>query len=109
MPMLSRALRVFMFIAASCLVANDVARLLFPPIQQSLVAQICDEERQDENNSSSAFSFFEEEVKHHDGKHNAHLLLPEDALDDAIAHLIKDDDVRHLAYIPIFSPPPNLA
>lgn len=98
-----------MFVAASCLVANDVARLLFPSIQQNLVAQICDEERQDENNPVSAFSFFEEEVKHHDGKHNSHWLLPDDSLDAAAAHLIKDDNVRHLAYIPIFSPPPNLA
>ncbi len=109
MPMLSRALRVLMFVSASSLVANDVARLMFPFIQQSLVAQVNDEERQDENNPTSAFSFFEEEVKHHGSEQDARVMLPEEELDAATSHLIKDDDVRHLAFIPIFSPPPNRA
>lgn len=98
-----------MVVVATCLVANDVARLLVPFIQQGFVAQICDEERQDENNPVNAFSFFEEEVKHHDDRYQSHFLMLDDELDDATAHLIKDDDVRHLAYIPIFSPPPDLA
>jgi len=98
-----------MFVAASCLVVNDVARLLFPSVQQALIEQVCKNQEQDDNNSISGFSFFEEEVKHSD-KHRFHHLSPEEGeLETAAAHLIKDDDVRHLAYIPIFSPPPNLA
>lgn len=98
-----------MFVAASCLVANDVARLLFPSIQQGVVQQICDD-KQDDNNPTSAFSFFEEEVKHTSGKERIHHLAPPDGeLETAAEHLIQDDKVRHLAYVPIFSPPPNLA
>lgn len=98
-----------MFVAASCLVVNDVARLLFPGVQQGLIERICDEKTQDDNNSISGFSFFEEEVKHTDKDRFHHLSIVENELETSVAHLIKDDDVRHLAYIPIFSPPPNLA
>ncbi len=108
MSVLSRTIRVLMFVAASCLVVNDVARLLFPSIQQVLVQQIFDD-TQDDNNPTSAFSFFEEEVKHTSGKERIyHLILPGGELETAAEHLIKDDKVRHLAYVPIFSPPPNL-
>lgn len=107
--MLLRTLRVLMFVAGSCLVANDVARLVFPSIQQALIAQVCEKKEQDDNNSISAFSFFEEEVKHSGKERFYPLSLPENELEVAVAHLVKDDDVRHLAYIPIFSPPPNQA
>ena len=107
MPYLFRSLRVMMFVAASCLVVNDIARLLFPDVQQALIEQICKEKSQDDNNSISGFSFFEEEVKH-SGKDRFHLILDSE-LETAVAHLIKDDDVRHLAYIPIFTPPPDPA
>ena len=109
MSMLLRTLRILMFAAGSCLVINDVARLLFPGVQQVLIAQICDEKGQDDNNTINAFSFFEEEVKHSGKDRFYPLPLPESELEAAVAHLIRDDDVRHLAYIPIFSPPPNLA
>lgn len=98
-----------MFVAAASLVVNDVARLLFPGIQQALIEQICDEKTQDDNNPISGFSFFEEEVKHTHKDRFYHLPIVESELEKAVAHLIKDDDVRHLAYIPIFSPPPNVA
>lgn len=101
--------RVLMFLAASCLIINDVARLVFPGLQQVLFEHVCDEKEQDENNSISAFSFFEEEVKHSGKYRFHHLSLAESELEIAVAHLIKDEDVRHLAYIPIFSPPPNMA
>lgn len=102
------ALRILTFVAGSCLVANDVARVLFPGIQQALIAQVCDDKGKDDNNTVNAFSFFEEEVKH-SGKDRFYLPLAAGELESAVAHLIKDDDVRHLAYIPIFSPPPNRA
>ena len=104
-----RTLRILVFVAGCCLVANDVARLLFPDIQQALIVQVVNENEQDESNPASAFSFFEEEVKHSDNEHFHHLVLPEGELEAAVVHLIKDDDVRHLAYIAIFSPPPDLA
>lgn len=107
--MLLRALRILMFVAGSCLVANDVARVVFPVIQQALIAQVCDQKGKDDNNTVNAFSFFEEEVKHSGKDRFYHLIVVESELEAAAAHLIKDDDVRHLAYIPIFSPPPNMA
>lgn len=88
---------------------NDVARLMFPCIQQALISQISDDREQDDNNTINAFSFFEEEVKHSGKDRFYPLPLIEGELEVAAAHLIEDDDVRHLAYIPIFSPPPNLA
>lgn len=108
MSTMLHALRILMFVAGSCLVANDVARVLFPGIQQALIAQICDDKDKDDNNTVSAFSFFEEEVKH-SGKDRYFLPLEAGELETAAAHLIQDDNVRHLAYIPIFSPPPNRA
>lgn len=98
-----------MFTAGSCLVANDLVRVIFPSVQQVIIAQICGENEQDDNNNATnAFSFFEEEVKH-SGKDRFYTLpLIESELEASVAHLIRDDDVRHLAYIPIFSPPPNL-
>ena len=106
---LIRLLSALMFLAGYSLVVNDVARLLFPCIQQALVAQICDEKGQDDNNPINAFSFFEEEVKHSVRDRFYTLQLTEIELEVAVAHLIQDDEIRHLAYIPIFSPPPNLA
>ena len=103
-------LRVLMFVAGSCLVANDVVRVLFPGVQQVFIAQICDQNEQDDNNNSiNAFSFFEEEVKHSGKDRFYPLPLVEGELEVAVAHLVRDDDVRHLAYIPIFSPPPDLS
>ncbi|MBV6439268.1 MAG: hypothetical protein DYG98_24175 [Haliscomenobacteraceae bacterium CHB4] len=107
--MLLRTLRVLTFVAGSCLVINDVARLVFPCVQQALIAQVCGDKGQDDNNNISAFSFFEEEVKHSGKERFYPLPLPENELEVAVAHLIEDDDIRHLAYIPIFSPPPNRA
>lgn len=104
-----RTLRILVFVAGSCLVANDVARLLFPGIQQALIVQVVDDNEQEDSNPVSAFSFFEEEVKHSDNERFQYLILPEGELEAAVAHLITDDDVRHLAYIAIFSPPPDLA
>jgi hypothetical protein len=109
MPVSLHFFRVLTLVAGFSLVVNDVARLLFPCIQQALIAQICDEKEQDDNNTINAFSFFEEEVKH-SGKDRFYTLrIVEAELEVAAAHLIRDDDVRHLAYIPIFSPPPDQA
>lgn len=107
MLMLSRALRALVFIAGICLVLNDVARVISPCVQQILIDQINNASESDDNNSLNAFSFFEEEVKHQ-GKDRPFFLMPPDSeIEAAVAHLIKDDDVRHLAYIPIFTPPPD--
>ncbi len=103
---------IFLFaIAVSSLVLNDVARLVFPHVFQTLLTQrtATDEEKKDDNNPTS--TLFEEEVKHKTTKERLEFpaidVLKE--LDSAIVHLITDDDVRHLAFLPIFSPPPNLA
>ena len=107
--MLSRALRALLFLAGICLVLNDVARIVSPCVQQMLIDQVNNASDADDNNSLNSFSFFEEEVKHQGKERLFFLLLPEYELEAAVAHLIEDDDVRHLAYIPIFTPPPDRA
>lgn len=106
-----RALTFLFAIAVSSLVLNDVARLVFPHVFQTTQTQrtATDEEKKDDNNPTS--TLFEEEVKHKATKERLEFpvsaLLEE--LDPAVVHLITDDNVRHLAFLPIFSPPPNLA
>ncbi len=107
-----RALRFLLALAVFSLVLNDVARLAFPDVFQTVLAQQRsqdEEERKDGNNPTN--TLFEEEVKHKATKEYpdyAALEAPNE-LDAAVAHLITDDDVRHLAFLPIFSPPPNCA
>lgn len=99
-----------MFVAAACLVVNDVARLVFPFAQQTLVMQDSGDEEQDDNSSQNAYSFFEEEVKSTSHKERLQQWFSVSCeVEASVAHLIKDDKVRHLAFIPIFSPPPNLS
>ncbi|MEO6760627.1 MAG: hypothetical protein ABIO24_14305 [Saprospiraceae bacterium] len=104
MPYFFRLLLVF---AVSSLVLNDVARLVSPELRQML-AQAA--EKQADNNPTS--TLFEEEVKHKSCETQivlAPLLDCASDLDAAITHRITDDDVRHLAFLAIFSPPPNRA
>lgn len=107
---IQRVLRVILFIAASCLVVNDCARLVFSFNEQYLASQIRNLYEQDQKNEVNAFSFFEEEVKHKELSPGPAIIIAEDeGIETYVGHLIEDDEVRHLAYIPIFSPPPNLA
>lgn len=103
--------RTLLFLAATCLLLNDGVRLFCPNLQQSFAESAGNRQQEEDNNPVNPFSFLEEEVKHH--YHPERLLvstLSEDAgIDVAADHLIKDDEVRHLAFIPIFSPPPNRA
>ena len=95
-------------LAISSLVLNDVARLVFPQVQQVLM-KVADEEKKDGNNPSS--TLFEEEVKHKTCEEPIHFtaLIGVFDLDVSITHRITDDDVRHLACLAIFTPPPDLA
>lgn len=99
-----------MFVAASCLVVNDCARLVFSFDKQYVAAQLRTDNQEEENNATNAFSIFEEEVKH---KELCPVIcmdvIADEGIEVFVAHLIKDDEVRHLAFMPIFSPPPNLA
>lgn len=106
----NRALKFLLALAVASLPLNDVARLCFPDIfQMVLVQNLTEEEKQDENNPTN--TLFEEEVKHKATKERLDSLLLGliYELDPAISHRITDDEVRHLAFLPIFSPPPNLA
>lgn len=97
--------------AAASLVLNDVARLAFPSVFQSATVQSTssDEQKGDDNNPNS--TLLEEEVKHKAIKEHPECPAFDlfDAIDAAVTHLITDDEVRHLAFLPIFSPPPDLA
>ncbi|MEO6039044.1 MAG: hypothetical protein ABIQ93_11565 [Saprospiraceae bacterium] len=101
-------LRFLLALAVSSLVLNDVARLVFPQVQQ-MVMQTADEEKQEGKNPTS--TLFEEEVKHKTCEVPITLasLIGDLHLDAAITHRITDDEVRHLAFLAIFSPPPNRA
>lgn len=107
MSNINYALRILLFVATASLVVNDWVRLLCTFQQES---QLFEYQQQEEKNETGAFSLFEEEVKHKESSPTITIILvAEEALEAYIAHLIKDDDVRHLAYLPVFSPPPDLA
>lgn len=109
MSFLRHSFRTLLFLAATCLLLNDGVRLFCPQFQQSFIANAGNAQQEEDNNPANAFSLLEEEVKHH--YHPERLLispaLEDIGIDAAANHLIKDDEVRHLAFIPIFSPPPN--
>lgn len=103
-----RILRVLLFVAASCLVINDCARLAIS-FNQSLSTRLNAPVQEEENNGSNTIPLFEEEVKHKElATSCCFVILPSDAIEVYVEHLIKDDEVRHLAYLPVFSPPPDL-
>ncbi len=106
---LNRALRILLVLAVSSLVLNDVARLSFPEIFQAVFVQRLN--TLDEDNSNPTNTIFEEEVKHKELKERIEhtMVWVEPELDATVAHLISDDDVRHLAFLPIFTPPPDRA
>jgi len=101
-------LRLLLVLAVSSLVLNDVARLVFPQVQQVLL-QNAEEQKQDGNNPVS--SLFEEEVKHKSFQEQIEFspLVNIVDLDISITHRITDENVRHLAYLAIFTPPPDRA
>lgn len=106
---LHRALRFLMVLAVASLVLNDVVRLSCPDVFQTVFVQR--DTTEDDENSNPTNTIFEEEVKHKELKERIeHELIPaESELDATVAHLISDDDVRHLAFLPIFTPPPDRA
>ena len=107
---MQRALRILLFIAATMLVGNDVARLVISLRVTHLAAKMYGQDPQEEKNASNSLTLFEEEVKHKEfSPYHSLEFASEESLEVSVAHLIKDDEVRHLAFIAIFSPPPNLA
>lgn len=111
MQHLARQLIVLIYLAASALLLNDVVRCVYSSIRQLTTCSAADHDCQNhqDDNTFSAFSVIEEEVKHTNERPEIHVAFPEIGLNRAIEHLIMDDEVRHLAYIPVFSPPPDRA
>ena len=108
----SHVLNFLLIFAVASLVLNDVARLSFPEVFQVAFARASNTQDDDDNsNNNPTNTIFEEEVKHKDAKERIEtaLLLVLEELHVQSPHLISDDDVRHLAFLPIFSPPPNRA
>lgn len=109
MPTIQKSLHVLLFLAVGCLVLNDVARLVCPGLQQISLVSTGDGE-QDEENAPLTSNLLEEEVKHHQSNPlPPHISPAEDDANCLKAHLIQDDDISVLAFITIFSPPPNCA
>lgn len=110
MNKIQRTLRIFLFVAASMLVVNDCVRLVVSFHSDYFIAQYSPQNQEEENNPINPFSIFEEEVKHKDCMPAfSFKTLDPGKLEDSVAPLIKDDEVRHLAYLAIFTPPPNMA
>ncbi len=101
-------LRLLLAIAVSCLVLNDVARLVCPQVQEVVMKSI---EKQNQDGNNPVSTLFEEEVKHKSSYEHFCFtsLMHIDDLNAAINHRITDDNVRHLAFLAIFTPPPDLA
>jgi len=105
-----KGLHVVLFLAASCLVLNDMVRLAFPWIQQMTLSSNDQEQQEEENAPISAPNLLEEEVKHHEPHHYLESFsFHDDDAGQSKGHLIQDDDISVLAFITIFSPPPNCA
>lgn len=108
--MIQTSLRALLFVAVGCLVLNDMVRLVCPAVQQIICLPNDDAEQEEESIPFSTSNLLEEEVKHHETN-----LFPQPALwveEDASrrkTYLIQDDDIPVLAFIAIFSPPPNRA
>ncbi len=106
-----RTLKFLLTFAVFSLVLNDVARMAFPRVFQSVLAQRIptDGEKQDDSNPTT--TLFEEEAKHKTIKEQFEYpsFAPLEEMNVAIVHLITDDVVRHLAFLPVFSPPPDVA
>lgn len=109
MSFLRQSFRTLLFLAATCLLLNDGVRLFCPQFQQSFIASAENPQQEEDNNPANSFSLLEEEVKHHyyPERFLVDPTMEDTGIDAAAIHLIKDDEVRHLAFIPIFSPPPN--
>ncbi|MBL7804519.1 MAG: hypothetical protein JNL02_12335 [Saprospiraceae bacterium] len=105
----SRVLNCLLVLAVSSLVLNDVARLSFPEVFQVVMQQNNQDNDGEDNNPTN--TIFEEEVKHKEMRERIETcaIVFEGEVDVRTAHLIFDDEVRHLAFLPIFSPPPNRA
>lgn len=106
-----RTIKILLTLGVAMLVLNDVARLVFPALQNSPLTYSAGSEEEKKNDNNPTTTLFEEEVKHKDIRECACPLPPVNVVqvDAAIAHLIKDDEVRHLAYLAIFTPPPDRA
>ena len=89
---------------------NDAVRLICPAVQQSSSLTSGASEQEEDTNPVNSISLLEEEVKHHNTTERLQFMpVGDTGLDLFTEHLIKDDEVRHLAFIPIFTPPPDHA
>ncbi|MEQ1746122.1 MAG: hypothetical protein ABMA02_11895 [Saprospiraceae bacterium] len=105
-----QGLRIALFLAAGCLVLNDAAVTAFPCLQQLVFALTNDQECEEESIPLSTSNLLEEQAKHHESNHWFECVS--DTSEEtvrSVGHLIQDDDVSVLAFITIFSPPPEQA
>lgn len=106
-----QGLRLALFLAAACLLVNDVVRLALPYLQETLSVSLAfEQECEEENIPMSGSNMLEEEAKQ---QVPFFWLEPVINLNDDNRfqndHLIEDDDISVLAFITIFSPPPERA
>lgn len=110
MYMFRHIIYALFYFAVACLVLNDAVRLICPAVQQSSSLTSGASEQEEDNNPVNSISLLEEEVKHHNTTERLQFMpVGDTGLDLFTEHLIKDDEVRHLAFIPIFTPPPDHA
>lgn len=86
----------------------DAVRLSLPDFSRAndLVAIPFDWQ---EKAADDCFSWLEKEIKFHQGQEQYQLIAIQPISEEqpGQGHLISDDTIRHLAFLPIFSPPPN--
>jgi hypothetical protein len=110
MSKINSALKILLFVAASTLVVNDCVRLMLAFDGFQIAFMLDRAENEEESKPLGSFSMFEEEVKHKASTPTIFIeLVVEEELTVFVTHLIQDDEIRHLAYMPIFSPPPDPA
>lgn len=96
--------------ASTMLLLNDCARLVFAFQPSFLISNDYHQAQGEESDPFSLYSIIEEESKVKEiNTYNPFRLTAESGLETSVAHLIEDEEVRHLAHLDIFSPPPDLA
>ena len=101
--------RFILLVTAICFLANDLVRVVCIFDTQQYALQSCDGPQQDGNELGIFSLLDEEDAKHHQTTPIILVVLfPVNTMETSVAHLISDDNVRHLAFMLIFTPPPDL-
>jgi hypothetical protein len=102
--------RVLIFVAVSCLILNDSLRFSISLSQAQIFSRFFDNSSEEEQKEASWPFSAEEEAKIKECFNCTDVAgVVFLKLGISIKHRIEDEEVRHLAHLSVFSPPPDLS